>query len=157
MHFADLTPYRYQWAPIRSEILNVGWLSNEHYFCHGPVDERLRAILEELIAHPVNLFRGYHVCEFCPRPVVRYDTHGHPVTTFLPGTQGNGEIRLKGRHGMTYVAPVMVHHYVTVHGYCPPQEFLDAVIRAATIAPPPQGPETMRPSLTVVPSRKTPG
>jgi hypothetical protein len=156
MHFTDLTPYCYQWAPMRSEILNVGWLSNEHYFCHGPVEERLMAILEELVAHPVNLFRGYHVCEFCPQPVVRYDAHGLPMTTFLPGTQGNGEIRLKGLHGQTYVAPAMVHHYVAVHGYCPPQEFLDAITRAGTTAAHPQAPETMRPSLTVVPSRKTP-
>jgi hypothetical protein len=88
--------------------------------------------------------------------VVRYDAHGHPVTSFLSGTQGNGEIRVKGLHGLTYVAPVMVHHYVTVHGYCPPQEFLDAITRAATAASPADVPEAMRPSLTVVSSRKTP-
>jgi hypothetical protein len=46
----------------------------------------------------------------------------------LPGTTGNSEIRVAAANGITYVAPVLVLHYVIAHGYLPPQEFIDAVI-----------------------------
>ncbi|WP_456057523.1 DUF7919 family protein [Aliidongia dinghuensis] len=42
-----------------------------------------------------------------------------------------GEIRIKAKSGITYVAPVLIFHYVTIHGYLPPQEFVDAVIQEA--------------------------
>jgi hypothetical protein len=49
----------------------------------------------------------------------------------LPGTTGNGEIRVIATAGATtYVAPVLVLHYVVAHGYLPPQEFIDAVLVA---------------------------
>jgi hypothetical protein len=48
----------------------------------------------------------------------------------LPGTTGNGEIRVRAANGITYVAPVLVLHYVVEHGYLPPQEFIEAVIDA---------------------------
>jgi hypothetical protein len=45
---------------------------------------------------------------------------------------GNGEIRVTGRNGNIYVAPVLVLHYVVVHGYAPPPEFVDAVVATKT-------------------------
>jgi hypothetical protein len=47
-----------------------------------------------------------------------------------PGTTGNGQIRVNHRGEgppVTYVAPVLLHHYVVEHHYLPPQEFIDAV------------------------------
>ena len=45
---------------------------------------------------------------------------------------GNGEIRVVDTaSGITYVAPVLVLHYVVAHGYLPPPEFIDAAIEAA--------------------------
>lgn len=41
--------------------------------------------------------------------------------------RGSGEIRVKGIN-CVYAAPVMIYHYVRVHGYKPPQEFIEAVI-----------------------------
>ena len=46
----------------------------------------------------------------------------------LPGTTGNGEIRITAANGTIYVAPVLILHYVVAHGYQPPQEFVDAAI-----------------------------
>jgi hypothetical protein len=46
----------------------------------------------------------------------------------LPGTTGNGEIRVFGANGITYVAPVLVVHYIAVHDYLPPKEFVDTVV-----------------------------
>jgi hypothetical protein len=32
--------------------------------------------------------------------------------------------------GARYAAPTLIHHYVIVHGYRPPQVFVDALMRA---------------------------
>ena len=47
-----------------------------------------------------------------------------------PGTTGNGEIRIDANDGITYVAPVLILHYVSEHHYAPPQQFVDAVLKA---------------------------
>ncbi len=48
----------------------------------------------------------------------------------LPGTTGNGEIRITAASGTTYVAPVLILHYVVAHGYLPPQEFIEVATQA---------------------------
>jgi hypothetical protein len=53
----------------------------------------------------------------------------------LPGTTGTGEIRVSSTNGVTYVAPVLIVHYVVGHAYLPPEEFVDATIRAVANAP----------------------
>jgi hypothetical protein len=53
---------------------------------------------------------------------------GIPMLDPLPGTTGNGEIRITASNGITYVAPILILHYVVAHGYLPPQEFVDAAI-----------------------------
>ena len=45
-----------------------------------------------------------------------------------PERQGNGEIRVTDRSGVTYVAPVLIRHYVSEHEYVPPRQFIDAVL-----------------------------
>lgn len=42
---------------------------------------------------------------------------------------GNGEVEVKGAAGSGYRAPTLLYHYVTEHGYLPPQEFIDAVLQ----------------------------
>jgi hypothetical protein len=128
MYFADLTRYEYAGAEPRDDILNVGWLSPGHPFPRCAPDSRLVAALQRLTAAPVNLFRGVHVCEFCPAPPIRHSPSGIATLNPSPGTAGNGEIRIIGAHGITYAAPILVLHYVTAHEYLPPREFIDAVI-----------------------------
>jgi len=50
---------------------------------------------------------------------------------------GYAEIRVFGKSGKIYAAPNMLYHYVTVHHYKPPNEFLQAVKNY----PPPPAPE----------------
>jgi hypothetical protein len=57
---------------------------------------------------------------------------GIPMLDPLPGTTGNGEIRVTAMNGITYVAPVLILHYVVAHGYLPPREFVHAAINAAS-------------------------
>jgi len=45
-----------------------------------------------------------------------------------PEMMGNGEIRVAGLNGLVYVAPVLIVHYVQVHSYLPPAEFIRAVV-----------------------------
>ena len=44
-----------------------------------------------------------------------------------PEKRGNGEIWVKARDGITYIAPILILHYVSEHHYAPPQAFVDAV------------------------------
>lgn len=128
--YRDLTPYEYSRAEPKPNILNVGWLSREQSFPRAAPDSHFVDALRRLAAHPTNLFRGSHLCEFCPPPPQILSTGGIPMLDPKPGTTGNGEIRVLGVDGVTFVAPVLILHYVTEHHYSPPQQFVDAVLRA---------------------------
>ena len=131
MYFPDLTPYEYGRTEPQANVLNVGWLSSSHSYLRGDSGEKFVAALERLAALPVNLYRGSHLCEFCPPPPKKLSPGGIPMLVPPPGTTGNGEIRVTDAAGITYVAPVLVFHYVVVHEYLPPQAFIDAVIDGA--------------------------
>jgi hypothetical protein len=131
MYFPDLTPYQYGRTEQQPNILNVGWLSAAQPFHFGAPDERFVDALRQLVSSPINLYRGVHICEFCPSPLVKTIPNGGFMIETLPGTTGNGEIRVAAANGITYVAPVLVLHYVVAHKYLPPQEFIDAVTGAA--------------------------
>jgi hypothetical protein len=126
MYFADLTPYEYARTEPDTGVLNVGWLSSEHPYSQGTCPERFVLKLEELLRHPVNPFRGSHLCEFCPKPPVLIK-NGLRFVEPPKGTAGNGEIRVRGRDGLIYAAPVLIGHYIKEHGYLPPESFIDAV------------------------------
>jgi len=127
MYFPDLSEYAYGRAPPKRHILNIGWLSKEHTYSQGVVPAELSLRLAELIRSPVNLYRGSHLCEFCPEPPTIMSPGGIRMLNPPPETRGNGEIRIRAHTGTVYVAPVLIHHYVAVHGYVPPEEFIEAV------------------------------
>jgi hypothetical protein len=134
MFFADLTPYEYGRDEPQAHILNIGWLSHDHPFSTGPVSEAFVQMLRRLVAAPVNLYRGSHLCEFCPDPPVFLSPGGLRMIDPPPSTAGNGEIRVVGNAGRIYVAPVLVVHYVEEHKYQPPAEFIAAVVSTNGIA-----------------------
>lgn len=110
-YFEDLTPYTYSSGKFaeHTNALNIGWLEQPHAFEVGEVPAGFHERLLALIESPINLYRGWHTC-WC-------------------GTaQGNGDIRVTGRDGVAYAAPVLIAHYVGAHGYKPPQPFIDAVM-----------------------------
>jgi hypothetical protein len=128
--YRDLTRYEYARAEPQPNILNVGWLSLEHSFPQSAPDSRFVDVLRRLVASPTNLFRGSHLCEFCPPPPRKLSAGGMPMLDPRPGTTGNGEIRVQGADGVTFVAPVLILHYVTEHHYSPAPQFVDAVLRS---------------------------
>jgi hypothetical protein len=113
-------------------MLNVGWLERERPYKTGPVPSGLRRALQRLARDPKNLSRGFHVCDLCDRP---RSAEGSTWLTRLwkwsEGPRGNGEIHVRSRAGDVYAAPVLVVHYVKVHGYCPPEQFIQAVLETS--------------------------
>jgi len=61
---------------------------------------------------------GYHICEICGHG--RF--HGEFWVELLDSISG---------HRIRFVLPLAVFHYIEEHGYCPPQEFLDAIMTLA--------------------------
>jgi nucleoside diphosphate kinase len=94
--------------------LTVGWLAAGRPYPTGPVPpafvEKLTAVQE---VHRMNECLGFHACDLCPADMA---------------PEGNGEVRIPGAPGIAYAAPVLIAHYVTAHGYRPPQAFVDAVL-----------------------------
>src|SRR5580700_10918137 len=126
-YFPDLSHYVYGRTLPEPHILNIGWLSKDHPHRRGLLPEWLVARLRDRITAPVELYRGFHVCEFCPEPPKKRLPSGLEIPDWPADTLGNGEIRIRALDGKIYVAPVLIYHYVTRHGYLPPPEFIAAL------------------------------
>lgn len=115
-YFPDLSEYKR--FPRRPGVLNVGWLDEAHPIAIGETTVEFQNALKDICNAPILLFRGFHLCEFCE-----------------PGNQvqGNGQIRVEDQNSQVYAAPTMIYHYVTVHGYRPPREFIEAVLNPKRI------------------------
>ncbi|MFI6359491.1 hypothetical protein ACIBJF_44520 [Streptomyces sp. NPDC050743] len=94
--------------------LNIGWLEAGTPYPTGTVStafvEKLKAVQK---VQWMNDCLGVHECDLCPEG---------------EAPEGNGEIRIPGEPGIAYAAPFLISHYVTAHGYRPPQVFVDAVL-----------------------------
>jgi hypothetical protein len=109
--FPELSPYTY-FPHETPGTVNVGWLEKSEPFPTGQTSEEFRTRLLELCGRPVRQTRGIHTCSLC---------RGKDRAT------GSAEIRVAGAAAV-YAAPELVHHYVTVHDYRPPEEFIAAVL-----------------------------
>lgn len=122
----DLAPLTYSCAP-QPHVLAVGWLDAAAEYPRGVTSIEFREVLLRLISsHRMRLFRGSHLCNLCPEGSCVRD--GKMVRE----RTGNGEIRVR-KGDKWYVAPVLVHHYITEHGYRPPDEFIEAVLKPSQI------------------------
>ncbi len=125
MYLQDLTPHPYEREYMLFKTLSVGWLAKDKSYriCSTCEDFRERLFLYCL--YPVLRTRGFHECEFCASPssetrLVRRDKR----EIWL----GSAEIRVMYEDAV-YAAPDLIYHYVTEHMYCPPDEFIEAVLR----------------------------
>ena len=126
-YIPDLSAYNYHTFPRDSKLLAVGWLDSSEPYSQGTVrDETIRK-LAKLARTPVNLCRGYHYCQFCPREASDRFLEHH--------AKGNGEVHIAGMNGVTYAAPALISHYIEKHAYKPPDEFLKAVEQLPLIDP----------------------
>lgn len=122
MYFPDLSPYSYRKEDIAPNHINIGWLSSKYPFSQGTVSEEFIDKLKEYCEYPYNLMRGFHRCEFC------YDCKKISNSTIIPDAMGTGEVWVKSKEGITYIAPIMIYHYIVQHKYLPPSEFINAVL-----------------------------
>ena len=135
MHFQDLDLCRYHRGPLdadswRAPLLAVGWLEHPHEFGQGPTPDGLIERLNELILdageeHPQHSFRGLHCCSLCAL--------GLDIGRGLPSSHIN--ILVPGR-GAIFAAPGGIVHYIEMHSYLPPQDFIAAVAACPTYGSP---------------------
>jgi hypothetical protein len=138
-YFPDLSPYAYG-HHSHPGVVHVGWLDAIHPFPQGTVTPALINKMRLLASKPVELYRGRHLCELCPKnpglPKLMLahnsrvlDPHS-PYAKWLASRSSNGEVRVS-RGGVTFAAPVLIVHNIEEHRYLPPTEFLKAVEDAA--------------------------
>ena len=123
MYFEDLSPYTYGIPPDApswinfgklADAVNVGWLADGYNFEKGSSPKKFLSRLRKLTKSPENVMWGVHDCDICD--------------SARCGASGNGEIHVTGADGITYVAPVLLVHYIDARSYRPPQPFIDAVL-----------------------------
>ncbi|MER6150861.1 hypothetical protein [Streptomyces hirsutus] len=127
--YEDLSEYGYQdedaftdgesgfyalWYRPAYRRLSIGWLEAGRPYPTGAVPaafvEKLKAVQK---VQWMNVCLGQHECDLCPEK---------------EAPERNGEVRIPGEPGIAYAAPFLITHYVTAHGYRPPQVFIDAVL-----------------------------
>ncbi len=123
-YYSDLSPYRYLSSDGGPTTLNVGWLDKHHVYPQSKVPDGFVEQLWRFCCKPVLPMRGLHECDFCPIAdkyvVERYGTEERKL--------GSAQIRVFGQDDVVYAAPDMIYHYVVRHQYCPPSEFIQAVL-----------------------------
>ncbi len=142
-YFKDLSDYAYLpnrrsgitrivWLGLNPEsslspprVKNVGWLERGHEFPTQEPSEEMLDLLWDYCAISVNQMRGMHHCDFCPDHMkyLMKSTERNGKQNLL----GSAEIRVFGAKGDVYAAPTLVYHYVSLHHYCPPEEFIRAM------------------------------
>jgi membrane protease YdiL (CAAX protease family) len=124
-YFADLTDYTYFPAGHASHAgtKNVGWLSAGCTFEAAAPTEELLDRLWSYCTISVAQTRGVHQCEFCPDKDVHFaERKGEKILL------GTSEIRVFEGEGCIYAAPTLIYHYVSDHGYRPPESFIQALM-----------------------------
>jgi len=138
-YYEDLTFFQYTQSDWVFEngfpyfLLNIGWLDNSHPYSQENYDNIEKEVLLLCIfnycMYRVNLTSGHHTCNLCQKE------YGRILNVHRKGkdiTLGNGEIFVKGRNNIVYVAPTLIYHYIETHNYKPPREFVDAVTADTT-------------------------
>jgi len=104
---------------VGDHVRAIGWLHPDHPYTKGEVSAEFLSRLKEFVAHCsqsanalyFGAFGGFHTCEFCDK-ALGIANFGAPSDDLL------------------FVAPEMVVHYIQQHGYCPPAEFVAAVLKS---------------------------
>jgi hypothetical protein len=128
MYFKDLTSCKYHEGPYHATswsvpLLSVGWLESPHEYNRGTADvallEKLRGfVLLGRTTYSHLRFRGIHRCSIC----------GGNTDDSL-GVGWSQEVLIIPGERVVYATPGGIVHYIESHGYLPPPEFIDAVMR----------------------------
>ena len=105
-------------------ISHVGWSDAAHPLTRGEVDPEFLARLGRLYSDRVKQTRGFQLCPFCPNAPFGLPANVQGEMILL----GSAEVHLRDSLGRSFAAPDLIYHYITAHGYCPPAEFIEAVM-----------------------------
>jgi hypothetical protein len=116
--FAEWTPY----------LRAVGWLDGDHAYKHGEVDPytvaKLRQLIESRTWEPTGGCMGGILCPLCDSALYDWSTGSLDSSGSSPF--GVHNLFVPG-HGVLYVSPELIRHYISSHSYQPPIAFCDAV------------------------------
>ncbi len=115
-------------ASLGLEPLAVGWLRRGQPFNSGALPQEFPAALLRfcLDQHTVCARPGSLPCPLCgERPQPLQAAGDGPLGGVAQ--LGVAEIRVLGRDDI-FAAPTLIYHYVTAHGYRPPDVFVQAVL-----------------------------
>lgn len=102
--------------------VNIGWLGASHDFDQMDPDEKLLDLVWDYCKISVAQYRGIHGCEYChPRRSDVGQRHGEMRLL------GSAEIRVFSDTDAIYAAPDLLFHYMAVHLYKPPDQFISAL------------------------------
>jgi hypothetical protein len=119
-YFKDLSIYSYSGKKQSSMQNNVGWLGPGHaYLTWEPLESVLDLLWKYCKVH-VNQARGFHGCHLCPGSYPIRAARNHEERPL-----GSAEIRAFSNRGAIFAAPNLIYHYMSVHGYRPPDEFIE--------------------------------
>jgi hypothetical protein len=125
MYYEDLELCRYHRGPLHADSWHVplraiGWLESGHPYNRGPLPtsfaERVNAHIdraEKVFQH--YHFRGLHDCTLCEPGHENARLARSHVNLLIPTKR------------MVFACPAAIIHYLTVHSYVPPTEFVSAV------------------------------
>jgi hypothetical protein len=125
MYYEDLELCRYHAGPLDASnwhvpLRAIGWLESGHAFNSGATPLGLVEQLGALMDGAKSVFRQYHFrglhdCTLCiPGPGARL-AQSH-INLLIPAKR------------TVFACPTAIIHYLTVHSYLPPSEFVDAVL-----------------------------
>jgi hypothetical protein len=119
-YFSDLSPCTY-FGRRHPALLAVGWLQRDQQYPVGDPGPQVYERLKEYRkgSWQPSVFFGGHTCDLC-----MYDGFYSHTNIFVPG------------HGVTYVAPEGIVHYVGCHHYLPPFEFSEALLNSPSAGSP---------------------
>lgn len=121
-YYRDLTNYEYH--NDGKNAINIGWLDREYEYCVGKVPDEFVDKLWDYLRYNIIQMRGFHECNLCTEKTGYLSVKRDDEELKL----GSAEIRVIGVNGKIYAAPNLIYHYVTIHNYRPPDEFIDAVL-----------------------------
>ena len=134
MYFKDHTYYNYKLNKPLEMIVNIGWLSSEHFYEMGDTEPKFIEKLTEIIIsndiynYKFNKIRCNAPCNLCRECIeLPYINKRRNVLMDMP--LGHSELLIPSQvNNQYYASPGLILHYIRDHYYKPPQEYIDSVM-----------------------------
>lgn len=122
--YKDFSEYQLDNKKMQN-VINIGWLGEKGSFPQGDASDEFLVNLWEYYKCPVFSTRNIYQNE-------KLDGYWRFFTAIFNGREiglGNSEVRvLDKERGVIYASPNLLIHYIVNHHYCPPEEYIKAVI-----------------------------